>query len=1406
MADTRSPQLTSPPPDTAFAHDRSTAVGASYSGLCIAGCARSRAWLVSFLRELGWLNTRGVPFTASEIDIALSRLIADGWVRRVQGIGFDVDEAPREEWLLEHLDQALMANAWRAWLRAQSPEASVHVVTPSPALRTDDERIALGRLLVYSTLDRTQFEAQRFHLGFDSERTLVLGLLSPFLPSAFGKIDPKLRRSFLEHWTAKFDTGMPVWRDMLDWLDARTPTSADAPATEDITPSTRLAVARRRAQAGNAQAAMFAVHGVDHPKVGEVLATISAVRGDWAEAIEGFQLTRKQLARERGVRQGLLASDSLRWLLIALLAQRTPQAWQSARKLCIAESGSRAPRPEGWGLWAHAIGCRLGLERLSPRAFTGPGARRGQWSDDDPDRLLLAAWLDIEPEAWQPQDCDAVLEHLEWLRQPCRADLVRQAISRLRLQTTVASSKRRDSAPPFFGSPREAWREALEAITRLAPGTTQSQHTEQPLTLNWVIELDDIGRVIDIVPHQRLESARGRATLREVPLSKVARAEAVAPQDALVARCIEPLRRGRSSFGIDVAAAVVALVGHPGVALRNAPDQSIELYESLPELEVRRLTDDTSAECFEFQLLDPIQEEDLPHLGDRWTAANPETEIERRNSIRVLPGLDGRARLLRITPEQRQVAELVSGRWQVPANAQQELDAALRTLAGHFQVHSDADTSDSADSDSRLRAQLTPRGNAMVLRLVVRPFGEFGPDLTPGAGRERTLTVHEGLTVSTRRNLRTERSHLAEVIAALPELDPPNQDEPIWVIDDPEQVLRIVERLPTLACIAGIDWPRGRSLRVTRVSSTAVRLSVRSKTDWFELQGGIAVDDSRVVTLQDLLRRLRENGSQRFIPLGEGEFLALTDQLRAQLSDLAALADLSDSEARLPRAAAALAEQILDGMAVTADPTWLEGLQRLSEASALQTPTLPVGLKADLRDYQRDGVAWLLRMAHAGLGAILADDMGLGKTVQTLALLLMRAAQGPALIVAPTSVCGNWVSELGRFAPSLRVMALLGASSGARPALPAPPGAGDVVVVSYALAMIEGKALAKRTWTTLVLDEAQLLKNSATQRGRAIAAIDATFRLALTGTPVENRLSDLWSIMNLLNPGLLGSSAQFSEQFAVPIERRRDERAQERLRRLISPFLLRRTKAQVLADLPERTEIVHRIEPGQREREFLEAIRRDAVERIADLDDGDPQQSFHVLAELTRLRRAACDPRLIAPELGLIGEKVQEFERLAIELRAGGHRALVFSQFTDFLDLLGQQLDQAGIAFQTLTGSTPAAERSKRIAAFQGGAGDIFLISLKAGGFGLNLTAADYVIIVDPWWNPAAEDQASGRAHRLGQQRPVTVYRLVTAGSIEEQIIDLHRRKRHLADGILHGQDTAISISASDWQALLSAG
>jgi len=554
--------------------------------------------------------------------------------------------------------------------------------------------------------------------------------------------------------------------------------------------------------------------------------------------------------------------------------------------------------------------------------------------------------------------------------------------------------------------------------------------------------------------------------------------------------------------------------------------------------------------------------------------------------------------------------------------------------------------------------------------------------------------------------------------------------------------------------------------------------------------------------------------------------------LRQQLADLASLVQPhgqgQKQGQRLSSVAALAWEASGHALRLDGDAAWRRRAAAWETAQQAQFEP-PADLQAQLRDYQLDGYRWLMRLADSGFGAVLADDMGLGKTVQTLALLLQRAAGGPALVVAPTSVCGNWLLEAARFAPELRIELYGDALSGDEPedeAQPAPDparrvarrrqvralGPGQVLVCSYALLQIDADILADARWHSIVLDEAQAIKNPATLRAKAALALQGDFRLALTGTPIENRLGELWSIMGFSNPGLLGSAEQFAKNFANPIERESDPhrkaQSSRRLRRLLSPFLKRRSKSEVLSDLPPRTEIVHEVLPGAKERALLEALRQQAEASVAQsltaATDGG-QNRFQILAALTRLRRAACDPRLVAPELGLIGAKVLEFERLALELVAGRHKALVFSQFTDFLALLRERLDLAGLGYQYLDGGTPAVERNKRIAAFQAGAGDLFLISLKAGGFGLNLTTADYVIIADPWWNPASEEQASARAHRIGQQRPVTVYRLVTQGSIEEKIVRLHRSKRALAEGILSGEEAGAPADAAQLLELLRA-
>jgi SNF2 family DNA or RNA helicase len=427
--------------------------------------------------------------------------------------------------------------------------------------------------------------------------------------------------------------------------------------------------------------------------------------------------------------------------------------------------------------------------------------------------------------------------------------------------------------------------------------------------------------------------------------------------------------------------------------------------------------------------------------------------------------------------------------------------------------------------------------------------------------------------------------------------------------------------------------------------------------------------------------------------------------------------------------------------------------------------------------------------------------MGLGKTVQALALILSRAPEGPTLILAPTSVCINWLEEAQRFAPTLNVQHF---GHGDRQAMLDNAAEFDLIVCSYGLLQTEAERLGQVRWQTLVADEAQAIKNALTKRSKAAMSLQAEFKLITTGTPIENHLGELWNLFNFINPGLLGSLSRFNERYAHAIENQQDHAVQQRLKKLLRPFILRRLKNDVLTELPPRTEVTLHIELSAEERAMYEALRRNAMDAIASAKEQPGNQQLKVLAEIMKLRRACCNPRLVMEDSHIGSSKLQAFEELVDELLDNRHKALVFSQFVGHLDLIRELLDKKGITYHYLDGSTPVPQRKKAMNAFQVGDGDLFLISLKAGGTGLNLTAADYVIHMDPWWNPAVEDQASDRAHRMGQKRPVTIYRLVAKDTIEDKIVDLHKHKRDLANSLLEGGEVSGKMSVEDMMALIS--
>jgi SNF2 family DNA or RNA helicase len=468
----------------------------------------------------------------------------------------------------------------------------------------------------------------------------------------------------------------------------------------------------------------------------------------------------------------------------------------------------------------------------------------------------------------------------------------------------------------------------------------------------------------------------------------------------------------------------------------------------------------------------------------------------------------------------------------------------------------------------------------------------------------------------------------------------------------------------------------------------------------------------------------------------------------------------------------------------------------------------PVGLQAELRPYQLQGLAWMQALRELGVGGVLADDMGLGKTLQSLAHLLLEKQAGrlvqPALIVMPTSLIPNWQDEAARFAPQLRVLVLQGPK---RAEQLKKIGEADVLLTTYALLSRDAKALGRHRYSVLILDEAQTIKNARSKAASTARALQAEQRLCLTGTPLENHLGELWSLFHFLMPGWLGDEKSFARDYRQPIEKHGDALRLAQLNGRIRPFMLRRTKEQVASDLPPKTLITQWVELTDAQRDRYETLRlaMDSKVRAEVERQGLAGSQIVILEALLRLRQVCCDLRLLDEDdsSSAPSAKLTALMQMLEELFAEGRRVLLFSQFTSMLGLIEQELQKRKIPYALLTGATR--DRRTPVAEFQAGKQPIFLISLKAGGAGLNLTAADTVIHFDPWWNPAVEAQATDRAYRIGQDKPVFVYKLIARGSVEEKIQQLQQTKANLARGVLDGGALADShLSEEDLGALLA--
>jgi hypothetical protein len=595
-----------------------------------------------------------------------------------------------------------------------------------------------------------------------------------------------------------------------------------------------------------------------------------------------------------------------------------------------------------------------------------------------------------------------------------------------------------------------------------------------------------------------------------------------------------------------------------------------------------------------------------------------------------------------------------------------------------------------------------------------------------------------------------------------------------------------------------------------------LEMRLASGIDWFDLKAscdfeGVSAD---LPTLLDALKR-----GQTEVVLGDGSLGMLPEEWLSRYGLLASLATVHEGQLRFKKSQALMLDALLAAAPeVDVDAAFAHARDELSRFETITSREPPASFRGELRTYQKEGLGWLHFLERFGFGGCLADDMGLGKTVQVLALLASRREHrtepppskgrgkkaaprrlGPSIVVAPRSLIFNWKSEAARFAPELRVLEHTGNDR-------LPPGEHfhdvDVVLTTYGVLRRDIAELSAITFDYAVLDEAQAIKNEATSAAKAARLLHADHRLALSGTPIENHLGELWSLFEFLNPGMLGRAAAFKDIAAL---RGTDADAIPLLAKAIRPFLLRRTKAQVAPELPERTEETRSCELGPKQRALYDELRAHyqaaLLQRVA--TQGLAQSKIQVLEALLRLRQAACHPGLL--DASRRDEESAKLDLLFAELPdlvEKGHKTLVFSQFTSLLSIVREGLDKLGIPYAYLDGHT--LDRQACVDRFQNDpACPVFLISLKAGGLGLNLTAAEYVYLLDPWWNPAIEAQAIDRAHRIGQTRPVFAYRMIAANTIEERIIELQAKKRSLAESVIDGGGSLLQDLTSDDLALL---
>ena len=779
----------------------------------------------------------------------------------------------------------------------------------------------------------------------------------------------------------------------------------------------------------------------------------------------------------------------------------------------------------------------------------------------------------------------------------------------------------------------------------------------------------------------------------------------------------------------------------------------------------------------------------------------------KRHTVREIE--KGRYALVSVNPLQKDIVRRFLSMRHFPSSAVTSLKRAIGSLNGIIDVRQNILESmlqPAVLSHGVLAVQVSPDRNEYQVNIQATAMEDGTARFVPAEGEDIVYDEVEGITHCVNRDLSLEYENKKELDTFLQEQSKAEaRSYTEYTIGSAEGLLKLMAYIYDNQEKFFIEWPDGVRLKFRGdIKSSDVEITIQTNTEWFAVEGEVAVG-GRKLSLAELVQACSSSEMEGFVRLSDDEYVRMSETLKKHIEAMAAIGIAGGGKCkRVPKYQVGALASMIKGLNANADEGYGEFMEKTKTAFETEAK-IPEGLTAVLRDYQKEGFRWMCRLDEWGAGACLADDMGLGKTVQAIAFMLHKSSKGPSLVIAPKSVVPNWAQEIARFAPQLNPVVLNNTSK--RQGVVNGAGPMDVILCTYGVLGTESQLLQSRNWNVACLDEAHQIKNRDTLVSHAAMDLNAASRIILTGTPLQNHLGELWNLFQFINPGLLGTWPVFRDSFILP---HLDYEHRMLLKEMTQPFILRRTKEDVLLELPEKIVTTHMVELSDNEMKVYEEMRRLAETKFKKHKTAEERKEAKTLnlnffTELMKLRMAACSMRLVYDRWKEPSTKIMAlFDILTNVLSNPRNSVIVFSQFTSFLAMVKTELANRNINYYYLDGQTPLEKRQEMVREFQEGGRQLFLSSLKTGGIGINLTAANYVILLDPWWNPAIENQAMDRAHRIGQQRVVSVIRLISAQTIEEKILQLHETKQALTDEILEGTANSYKLTYEDVMDMVS--